>query len=71
MQVHGKTPITYYGGKQSMLRDILPLIPEHQIYVEPFFGGGAVFWAKEPTKCEVINDEQRLWKRAKEHIQNF
>ena len=56
MQVHGKTPITYYGGKQSMLRDILPLIPEHQIYVEPFFGGGAVFWAKEPTKCEVIND---------------
>jgi DNA adenine methylase len=51
-----KTPITYYGGKQSMLREILPIIPEHRIYVEPFFGGGAVFWAKEPTRCEVIND---------------
>ena len=51
-----KTPISYYGGKQSMLKEILPLIPAHKIYVEPFFGGGAVFWAKEPGKCEVIND---------------
>jgi len=51
-----KTPISYYGGKQMMLKDILPLIPEHDMYVEPFFGGGAVFWAKEPAKTEVIND---------------
>ncbi len=51
-----KTPISYYGGKQLMLNDILPLIPEHKIYVEPFFGGGAVFWAKEPAVTEVIND---------------
>ncbi len=39
-----------------MLREILPLIPDHRIYIEPFFGGGAVFWAKEPSRCEVIND---------------
>jgi DNA adenine methylase len=51
-----KTPITYYGGKQKMLKYILPLIPEHRIYSEPFFGGGAVFWAKEPAKVEFIND---------------
>ena len=51
-----KTPITYYGGKQLMLRYILPLIPKHKIYNEPFFGGGAVFWAKEPAKIEFIND---------------
>lgn len=51
-----KTPISYYGGKQQMLRHILPLIPDHKIYVEPFFGGGAVYWAKEPVKCEVVND---------------
>src|SRR5690606_7558374 len=25
-------------------------------YVEPYFGGGAVFFAKEPVKAEVIND---------------
>ncbi|HTA26729.1 MAG TPA: DNA adenine methylase, partial [Bacteroidia bacterium] len=51
-----KTPITYYGGKQMMLRHILPLIPKHTIYVEPFLGGGAVFWAKEPSRVEIIND---------------
>ncbi len=51
-----KTPITYYGGKQQMLRHILPLIPAHRIYTEAFFGGGAVFWAKAPAKIEFIND---------------
>lgn len=38
-----KTPITYYGGKQMMAKHILPLIPEHHIYSEAFFGGGAIF----------------------------
>ena len=51
-----RTPISYYGGKQSMIKDILPLIPEHDIYIEPFFGGGAVYWSKEPSRTEVIND---------------
>jgi len=52
-----KTPIAYYGGKQMMLKYILPLIPEHEQYVEPFIGGGAVFWAKTPSKYETINDK--------------
>ena len=51
-----KTPISYYGGKQSMLKHILPIIPEHKVYAEIFFGGGAVFWAKEPARAEIIND---------------
>lgn len=51
-----RTPITYYGGKQSMLNEILPLIPQHKIYCEPYFGGGAVFFAKQPSYLEVIND---------------
>jgi len=51
-----RTPITYYGGKQSMLDEIIPMIPPHKIYCEPFFGGGAVFFAKRPSYLEVIND---------------
>ncbi len=51
-----KTPITYYGGKVNLLKEILPRIPEHIIYTEAFFGGGAVFFAKEPSPSETIND---------------
>jgi DNA adenine methylase len=51
-----KTPISYYGGKQMMANHILPLIPKHRTYIEPFFGGGAVFWLKPPSECEVVND---------------
>jgi DNA adenine methylase len=51
-----KTPITYYGGKQNLVSTILKMIPKHQLYCEPFLGGGAVFFAKERSDIEVIND---------------
>lgn len=52
-----KTPITYYGGKQMMVKYLLELIPAHRIYCEPFFGGGALFFAKPKSEVEVINDK--------------
>lgn len=55
-----KTCITYYGGKLSLLNKILPLIPEHRIYTEAFFGGGAVYFSKDPVEGEVINDRLNL-----------
>lgn len=51
-----KTPITYYGGKQALLKHLLPLVPVHRIYCEPFFGGGALFFAKPKAEVEIIND---------------
>lgn len=51
-----KTPISYYGGQQNMLKDILPLIPPHHLYNEPFAGGAALLFAKEPVEINVIND---------------
>ena len=51
-----KTPISYYGGKQTLLKHILPLIPDHKLYTEAFCGGCAVLFAKAPAECEVIND---------------
>jgi len=51
-----KTPLTYYGGKQQLASTIISLIPAHKIYAEPFIGGAAVYFAKEPSSCEVIND---------------
>jgi DNA adenine methylase len=51
-----RTPITYYGGKQGMLKYIRPLIPEHSLYCESFAGGAAVFFDKQPVRVNVIND---------------
>ena len=59
-----KTPITYYGGQQTMLKHILPLIPKHKLYTEAFCGGAAVFFAKAPAEAEVINDINK-------HLVNF
>lgn len=55
-----KTPISYYGGKINLLKEILPRIPAHRIYTEAFFGGGAVFFAKAPAPSETINDRFNL-----------
>jgi len=49
-----KTPISYYGGKQTLLKHILPLIPKHKLYTEAFCGGAAVLFAKRPADGEVI-----------------
>lgn len=55
-----RTPITYWGGKQSLAARILTLIPPHTTYVEPFFGGGAVFFQKAKSHVEVVNDLNRF-----------
>ncbi len=51
-----RTPITYYGGKQQLADIIIGMMPSHKIYCEPYFGGGAVFFAKGKSYLEVIND---------------
>ena len=55
-----RTPITYYGGKQNLSERIVSMMPRHKIYCEPFFGGGAVFFAKPKAGIEVINDKNGL-----------
>ncbi|HLZ88579.1 MAG TPA: DNA adenine methylase [Puia sp.] len=55
-----KTPITYYGGKQKLVPYVLPRIPkDHKLYAEPFCGGAAIFFAKDPSEIEVLNDTNR------------
>ncbi len=51
-----KSPIQYFGGKQGMVKNLLPLIPAHQTYVEVFGGGGSLILYKEPSPVDVYND---------------
>ena len=65
-----KTPISYYGGKQKLADKIISLIPDHILYCEPFIGGGAVFFAKEPSEIEVLNDTNRALMSFYRTVQN-
>lgn len=51
-----RSPIKYPGGNHRLAPKLLPLLPPHSIYVEPFFGGGSMFFLKPPAKVEIIND---------------
>ena len=51
-----KPIIKYRGGKSREIPEMLPYIPSnYDRYVEPFFGGGAMYFYLEPEKA-LIND---------------
>ena len=51
-----KPIVKWSGGKKDELKHILPHIPEdYTTYLEPFIGGGAVYFHLNPEKS-VIND---------------
>lgn len=49
-------PLAYIGGKNRLAKQIIAILPAHTTYVEPFAGGAQVFFHKEPSKVEVLND---------------
>ncbi|WP_026065113.1 DNA adenine methylase [Amphibacillus jilinensis] len=46
----------YPGSKWSMASWIISHMPEHNTYLEPFFGSGGVFFNKTQSTVETIND---------------
>jgi DNA adenine methylase len=51
-----KGVIPYFGGKSRLAKTIISKILEHTCYIEVFAGGASVFFAKEPSETEVLND---------------
>ncbi|MGC9217080.1 DNA adenine methylase [Acidithiobacillus sp.] len=54
-----RPPFPWLGGKGRLADQILARLPAPSrdlAYIEPFFGGGAVFFARRPSGLEVIND---------------
>lgn len=65
-----RTPLTYYGGKQRLSAQILPLMPRHRVYLEPFCGGAAMLFAKPRSERETLNDLDgtivRFWRALRD-----
>lgn len=51
-----KTLLKYPGSKWKIVDWIIDHFPEHKVYLEPFFGSGAVFFNKTPAYIETVND---------------
>lgn len=70
--------VKWVGGKRQLLDSIIPLIPAHTTYFEPFVGGGAVFFKLQP-KTAVINDSNKelmnvysvIWDKPEELIEKL
>jgi len=70
-----KPIIPWIGGKRRLAKHLLPLFPAHQCYVEPFAGGAALYFMKEPSEVEVLNDINgdlvNLYRVIKHHLGEF
>lgn len=51
------SPFRYPGGKFYARKLIIDCMPSHTNYCEPFFGGGSIFFAKEKSEKNVLNDK--------------
>lgn len=67
-----KSPISYLGGKSRLAKAIVKRFPQHKCYVEPFCGAAWVYFTKEASDAEVLNDNDgelvNFWKVVKYHL---
>ena len=48
--------LTRPGNKRRIANAIIQHFPPHEIYVEPFFGAGGMFFSKPKAKHNIVND---------------
>lgn len=56
MQFFDPPLLKYFGSKWRMADFIIGHFPSHQLYIEPYCGGAAVFLRKWPVQIEDLND---------------
>lgn len=57
-----QSPFRYPGGKWYALKYIIPILDSypHDEYIEPFVGGGSVFFGKAKARFNWINDLEKV-----------
>lgn len=66
-----KKLVPWLGGKRALAGRIARTLGPHTCYAEPFCGGASVFFAKTPSRVEVLNDKHlglmNLFRVAQRH----
>lgn len=56
-----KPILKWAGGKTQMLGELLPRVPKtYGRYIEPFFGGGALFFSLKPDRAIIADSNPEL-----------
>ncbi|MBI5075641.1 MAG: DNA adenine methylase [Nitrospirae bacterium] len=70
-----KSFLSYVGGKSLLANKIIPKIPAHECYCEVFAGAAWLFFKKEESEIEIINDINTdlvtLYRIVKLHLDEF
>ena len=60
-EVQARPILKWAGGKTQMLNPLLPNVPHsYGRYIEPFFGGGALFFALRPNNAIIADSNPEL-----------
>lgn len=70
--VQAKPILKWAGGKTQMLGELLPKVPaSYGRYIEPFFGGGALFFALQPQNAIIADRNPELinmYRQVADHV---
>lgn len=59
--IQAKPVLKWAGGKTQLLSDLLPKVPSsYGRYIEPFLGGGAMFFALQPENAIISDSNPEL-----------
>lgn len=72
--IQAKPVLKWAGGKKQMLNDLLPKVPSsYGRYIEPFFGGGAMFFALQPQNAIIADSNPELinmYRQIADHVED-
>ena len=72
--IQAKPILKWAGGKTQMLGELIPKVPaSYGRYIEPFLGGGAMFFALQPENAVVADSNPELinmYRQVASHVED-
>ncbi|WP_229711380.1 Dam family site-specific DNA-(adenine-N6)-methyltransferase [Pectinatus frisingensis] len=69
-----KPLLKWAGGKTQLLKEIIPRMPrQYKNYIEPFIGGGALFFAVQPSNGIIADSNAELinvYQQVSSHVED-